>query len=417
MMLSIVPHRSSLVALALLLGLAAVPSPAALDQEAATGRIVAIADIHGSLDGLTAILRETRLLDDGGRWSGGATHLVQTGDFLDRGRDVRAVMDLLMRLETEARRARGRVDVLFGNHEGMNILRDRRDISPEAYTAFADRRSEDRRRRAFEQHEAAAWRGGQTLDRQAWMQTHPPGLVEYVEALGPNGRYGRWLRSRRVVLRAADTLFMHAGLSPDDPVSIDEVNRGVEQEIRTWDTVVGVLERQQLAAPTFTVTEIVRAVQEEIGRIVEAQQTGTLLPDYVTREFVTALQHISTIDTWALVAADGPLWYRGLATLPDESLPAIESLLARHGARRFVTGHTPQLPGKVTARFGGRVLLADTGMLAGHYKGGRPSAVEIVGGRVTAIYPGAREPLRSPPDAATAGRTDGVAESVLGRAP
>src|SRR5688500_15603607 len=77
-------------------------------------RIVAIGDIHGSASGLVQILRSAGLIDENRRWSGANARLVQTGDILDRGEDVRQVMDLLMRLETEARRAGGRVDVLFG---------------------------------------------------------------------------------------------------------------------------------------------------------------------------------------------------------------------------------------------------------------------------------------------------------------
>ena len=51
-----------------------------------------------------------------------------------------------MRLEGEARRAGGRVDVLFGNHEGMNVLRDYRDVLA-GFESFSDGRSEERQRR------------------------------------------------------------------------------------------------------------------------------------------------------------------------------------------------------------------------------------------------------------------------------
>ena len=40
---------------------------------------------------------------------------------LDRGPDSRKVMDLLMRLEGEASKTGGRVHVLIGNHEAMNV--------------------------------------------------------------------------------------------------------------------------------------------------------------------------------------------------------------------------------------------------------------------------------------------------------
>ena len=70
------------------------------------------------------------------------TILVQTGDIFDRGAKVREALDLLMRLEDEAKRAGGRVEFLLGNHEVMNLLHEFRDVSPAAYASFADARSE-----------------------------------------------------------------------------------------------------------------------------------------------------------------------------------------------------------------------------------------------------------------------------------
>lgn len=371
----------------------------AVDAHAAWGaaqqarRIVAVGDIHGAADSLAAILQSAGLVDGARRWIGGAAHLVQTGDYLDRGKDVRAVLDLLMRLEGEASRAGGRVDVLFGNHEGMNVLRDLRDVSPEAYAAFVDGRSEERRRRAFEAHAAIAKRTGATLASEPWMAAHPLGQVEYLEALGAKGRYGRWLRARQVVLQIGETIFMHAGLDPERTTTIDEVNRGVAREIREWDDLVATLERQRLIAPAFTLGDIAGAVEIEVGRIALALKNGEAPGDHVTRFYVEQLQRLGSFNSWALIDPAGPLWYRGLATLPEVSQPAIDALLGRLHAARVVAGHTPQVPdGRIGLRFAGRVLLIDTGMLASHYKG-RPSALEIQGDRLTAIYASGREEL------------------------
>ena len=395
------PHRTTVTAA--LAVLVAVAGGDTSRTAQGTPRIVAVADVHGSVDGLTAILRAAGLIDGAARWSGGPAHLVQTGDLLDRGADIRAVLDLLMRLEGEARRAGGRVDVLFGNHEGMNVLRDFRDVSPRAYAAFADGRSEDRRRRAFDAYAAVLKRAGGIVDRDAWMAAHPPGFVEYAEAMGPGGRYGRWLRARKVMLVAGETVFMHAGVAPGTTATVDEINRGVEREIRSWDLVVTTLERQRLLPPAARVEAIVNAAQVEIGNLVEAQRTGAPVGEYVTSAYIAALQHVSTVDSWALVAPDGPLWYRGLATLSDADGPALQTLLERYGARRFVLGHTPQ-QGRITSRLDGRVILADTGMLAEVYKGGQPSAVEIQDGTLTAIYPSGRLPLQAEEPAAAVPR-------------
>ena len=382
-----------ILAAAAVLALSWSAAPVLSQAPTPAGRIVAVGDIHGSASGLVQILRSAGLIDDKTRWSGGRSRLVQTGDFLDRGEAVREVMDLLMRLENEARAAGGRVDVLFGNHEGMNVLHDLRDVSPRAYAAFADKRSEERRQRAFETHAGIAKRAGVELKRDEWMAAHPPGYVEYVEALGPNEKYGRWIRARKPILQIDDTIFMHAGLHPDLPITLDDVNRPVELEVRTWDDLLRSLQSARLAAPFFTLQEAINVAQVEIGRIAVGLKTGEELGEHVTREFVERLQRLQAFEKWALIDADGPLWYRGLATLPDEQQPAIDALLARHGAKRFVIGHTPQLPGRVRARFGGRVILIDTGMLSTYYKGGQASAVELQGGQVTAIYASGREPV------------------------
>ena len=87
------------------------------------------------------------------------------------------------------------------------------------------------------------------------------------------------------------------------------------------------------------------------------------------------------------VNPEGALWYRGLATEPDDPNGGpFAAMLATYGAKRFVTGHTPQQHNRsINTRFGGRAVLIDTGMLASYYKG-RAAALEIVGDQLTAIY-------------------------------
>jgi hypothetical protein len=370
------------------------PPQGAAPQAPAGPRIVAVGDVHGAGPNLAQILQAAGLIDAKHKWIGGTARLVQTGDILDRGADVRAAFDLLMRLESEARRAGGRVDVLFGNHEGMNVLHDFRDVSAEAMGKFADARSDDRLQKAFESHASLAKRAGNILNRDEWMKTHPRGYPEYVEAFGPSGSYGKWMRERKTVLQIGDTIFMHAGLNPERTITIDEINRTVALEVRNWDDLVTSLTRVRRANPNFTLQEIINAAQVEIGKIAVAQKTGEAIEEYVTPEFIGRLQFLMGFEKLTLVESDGPLWYRGLATMAEDQQPAVDALLRRHGARRIVLGHTPQLPaGKIRSRFGGLVTLIDTGMLTSFFKGGQPSALEILDGRLTAIYLTGREPL------------------------
>jgi len=373
-------------------GALAGPGPAGAVQPSPP-RIVAIGDIHGSLDGLEAILRAAALLDEDGRWAGGTAHLVQTGDYTDRGDRVRDVMDLLMRLEGEARRAGGRADILLGNHEVMNLLVDLRDVSPGTYAEFADGDSEARRRDAYRAYvKVMSRRGAPVLPEAQWNEKHPPGFVEYVDALGPEGHYGTWLRERKVVVREAGTIFMHAGLSETAPGSLDEVNRTASRELASWDRTRELLAREGLITPYFTLPETLDAIVAEIRRIAAAFDAKEPPGDHVTQLFVQELQAAAQIGRSSLAHADGPLWFRGYALWPETEAAKVAALLERYEAERFVTGHTTMVTG-ITSRFDGRVLLIDTGMLSSHYTGGRPAALEIAGDAVTAIYTDRRDVL------------------------
>jgi hypothetical protein len=363
-------------------------------QTAAAPRLVAIGDIHGSFDGLTAILEAAQLVNKGGQWTGGPATLIQTGDYTDRGDGVRNVLDLLMRLERDAGRAGGRATILLGNHEAMNILHEFRDVSPALFAAFADTRSEDRRRRAYGEYvEVMKKRGATPAAEAEWMASHPAGFVEYTDALAPGGRYGRWLRDRRVVVNEGGTIFMHAGIAPEQEGSLEDINRTAAREIGDWDRATQSLTRAGLIRPFFTLREIQEAAVAELERLVPMIKEQRPVPDYVSRQFLEQLQWIANIGTSSLLSPNGPLWYRGFAQLPDADEATIVSVLQRFGATRAVTAHTPQLPGKITARFANRVFLIDTGMLAYRFKGGRPSALELRGATVTAIYTTGREPL------------------------
>ena len=315
-------------------------------------RVVAVGDIHGAYDRFTGILRAARLIDQRDRWAGGAAILIQTGDIVDRGADSKRVIDLLRRLERDAARAGGRVFALLGNHEFMRAAHDWRYVSRGEYEAFEDSDSEHLQRATFERALAAARRRAQAENRHFDMAAYrdqfykdiPRGYLEMRRAFDKGGEYGRWIRQRLAAVKVNGVLFVHAGIS--------------EKTAALGCAGINAAIRADLAA----------------------------LP--VAAEKVPALFASS---------ADGPLWYRGLANEPEETFaPAIGRILKQVDARAIVVGHTPGPSiGRIVTRFGGRVILIDTGMLEGKfYPGGVPSALELHGNTMTAIYAERREPLQ-----------------------
>jgi hypothetical protein len=395
------------VALVLAVALLWAPDASLLAQRTAS-RIVAIGDIHGEIDGFKRILTAAGLADANGKWTGGRAQLIQTGDYTDRGKGTRGVLDLLMALEPQAKNAGGRAFALLGNHEVMNLIGDTRDVTPEIFATFADANSEKRRNDAWEQYArigAGKLAKGEPVPavysqtREAWMAAHPPGYVEYRDAFAPRGKYGAWLRGKPIVTEVDGNIFMHAGISPAlAPDKIEDVNARVRDEIRRLDRFVDRLIAAGLATRAFTLQEILQAASNEItvaNAVIAAAQAEGRKPDgdKLNVPLLMEAQDILKLDTWTVVSPEGALWYRGLATLPDDPAGGpFAPLLAKYGAKRFVTGHTPQQTGRITARFGGRAILIDTGMLASYYKG-RPAALEISGDTLTAIYETERLPL------------------------
>src|SRR5579864_4724116 len=175
-------------------------------------RIVAVGDVHGDYDQLVAVLKTAALVDDQLNWTGGKTHLVQTGDILDRGPDSRKAMDLLMRLEKQAEEAGGYVHALIGNHEAMNVYGDLRYTSPGEFAAFRDEEFEKK-------HPPDG--------------THPPGYAEHRKEFSPDGTYGKWIVSHDAVIKINDTLFLHGGISAKYvSTKIRDINEKVRQELK-----------------------------------------------------------------------------------------------------------------------------------------------------------------------------------------
>jgi hypothetical protein len=350
-------------------------------------RLVAIGDIHGAFNGVREILRKVELIDEKDRWVGGDAVLVQTGDFLDRGPGATKVARLLIDLQQQAPNDGGEVIVLLGNHEILNLLGDLRDVTKYILRNHVDGHSEKRLTVSCNGYAAYHRRlyglRGEKPPKQRelieqCLAEQQLGLVEYLKEIGPTGDVGRWLRTLPVAVRVGDVVFVHGGISGDFAGrDLEQINREVRLEIKSFDLTRQHLIDRQLILPTSSLADVVSMVR------LLAQATA----DDPSRPPLSAeTQHVLRFNDWLSVREDGPLWFRGYAQWSEEEGEArMPAILEALGAGHVVVGHTPQPPYHIRSRFDSGVFLIDTGMLTSFYKG-HPSALEIQDGSFTAFY-------------------------------
>jgi Calcineurin-like phosphoesterase len=387
--------RRGVVALAFLAAAASAEMPP---------KIVAIGDVHGAYPEFVSILQRTGLIDGTLNWTGGQTTFVQLGDILDRGAESRKALDLMMKLEHQAEQQHGKVVALLGNHEVMDMTGDLRYVSPGEYQAFATDQSEKIREQRYEEcKKFMAERGvpgalSMTTDRDKWMAEHPPGFFELRDAYGPKGQYGLWFRSHDAVAEVGDAIFLHGGLDPDLHYdNIQAINKRVHKEISTFDSLWKSLSEEKVIWPYMTQEEAIHQMQAEF----QAEQSGTAVLSPVAKS--NLLSFLRNFPSWSIVSPQGPLWYRDLAQGPEAPLQGkLDAMLTKLKADYIVMGHTVVSREGVTVRFNHHAFLIDTGMNEAYFHG-RPSALVIENGRVTAQYAnGEQQVLVNPPSGQSA---------------
>jgi hypothetical protein len=306
-------------------------------------RIVAVGDLHGDFQAWQDISHGAGVADAAGHWSGGKTILVQLGDITDRAPDSLKIIRNLQQLQKEAPRKGGKVIVVLGNHEAMNLLGDNRYTTAGEYAAFADGQSATRRDRVYEANRAQLEAFSKTQDpkvtpeqvRAKWMAEHPLGWVEHRLAWSPTGELGKWATGNPAIVKLDGTLFVHGGISAEYASQpLDAVNKRVAAAMAAAD-----------------------------------ESPASVLSDPL-----------------------GPLWYRGLVAADSEAQAAraavkppapamtsdqeLDAVLSAYGAKRLVIGHTPSLQG-IQITDNGRLARIDTGN--SKYYGGPLSWLEILG--------------------------------------
>lgn len=216
-------------------------------------KLFAISDIEGDFAALAKSLRGNGVINEKFQWTYGKGHLVLVGDFFDRGLNVTACLWLIYELERQAALAGGRVHFIIGNHEEMNMRGDLRYVQKK-YKKVAEKIG-----------------------------------VAYPSLYGPATELGRWLRSKNIVEKIGNTIYVHGGIS------------------------------QAIVDSQLSLLEMNNIAKEHMG---------------------SSLNQIKKSGAQAALVFDtqnGPMWYRGYFGDFDHSL---EKALQFYKATNMVVGHT-----------------------------------------------------------------------------
>ncbi|PSL28097.1 metallophosphoesterase [Chitinophaga ginsengisoli] len=246
-------------------------------QYPSPSKLLVVSDIEGEFSAFVKLMTACKVMDSGYSWTFGPGHLVICGDLFDRGNDVTAYLWLLYRLEKQAQKAGGYVHVILGNHDIMNLSGDYRYVDCKYFTV------------------------ARTLQ------------IPYKELYAANTELGRWLRSKNIVEKIGDILFMHAGISQEvnsKKMSLEAINN--------------------LCRPFY-------------------DQPRQAIPDSLQIFF----------------GPQSPFWYRGYFTgnIPESQ---IDETLALYGCRQVVVGHT--IVDNIQKLYKGRVVGVDVNHHQGNHQ-------------------------------------------------
>ncbi len=338
----------------------------------------AIGDIHGDYKSFVKLLGRLGLIDKKLKWAGGKKELVQTGDIFDRGPGSRAAVELLMKLEGEAKKAGGEATTLIGNHEVMNLVGDLRYVDPREYTSFAADETAALRARKKAAILGLPKTSAGLLRSNYYAQvagkvtaanfdtSFPPGFFAHREAFSLRGKIGAWLVTRNTVYLKDRNLFVHGGISPRvSGILPATINSSVKADLAAFLKASDQLEK-------LGVFDLSLGVHELFLMLANERAAGGVPHPKLAASFAT-LERIK--NTSLLFASDGPFWYRGLA-LGDEKAfaPEVKKILGLQDVDRIVIGHTQPPSLRIQGRFANSVIMIDTGMNQQVYMG-RASAL------------------------------------------
>ncbi len=245
-------------------------------------KLIVLSDIEGNFVGFSSFLINNGVIDKNFNWIFGSGHLLLNGDFIDRGKNVTQVLWLIYKLEQEAEKQNGKVHYVLGNHEIMNF---------QGNASYANKK----------------------YKRVAQLISKNDSLNSATQFLYSNQtELGKWLRSKNVIEKIGNYIFMHGGLIPEIlkyNVSISEINQIAREN---WD------------------------------KNLNDQEENNKVENFITGE-------------------KGIYWYRGLAQdykyYDKINENQLDEILQYYQANKIVFGHT--VKEDITKEFNGKTINTD----------------------------------------------------------
>jgi len=155
-------------------------------------KMFVLSDFEGNYYDFVISLKNNGVIDNDLNWKFGKGHLVLLGDFVDRGMYVTQVLWLIYKLEQDAKKMGGKVHYILGNHELMILS---------GYFRYVNTR-----------YKILAFKTG----------------IDMYDFYGDQTELGAWLRTKNVIEKIGDMIFVHAGISDSLfmlKLSIPKMNR------------------------------------------------------------------------------------------------------------------------------------------------------------------------------------------------
>jgi hypothetical protein len=267
-------------------------------------KLLALSDIEGNFEAFRKLLQANNVIDERYNWTFGKGHLVFSGDMFDRGMQVTECLWLVYTLEEKAKAAGGHVHFILGNHEIMTLNGDIRFVN-EKY-----------------------------LNNAKLLNS------TYQQLFDVNSELGRWLRTKNIIEKIGDIIFLHGGIGKEVNelrMTIDEINEAT----RPW------YDKEEAALDS----------KDKTRKLLFGNKSPFWNRGYYQKEEKVVYPG-SEMDTLVKI------------TVAD-----VNTTLSMHRANHIVTGHT-LISDTVSLHFDGKVINTDT-----HHAGGKSEALLVEGDR------------------------------------